>query len=52
MDAMAYITKIMDKMAVLFDPSDDIDEEPPEEDYDILDCDKMMSEEDMGFVIL
>ena len=52
MDAMAYITYIMDKMAILFDPTDDIDEYPPEEDYADLDCDTMMTPDQMGFINL
>lgn len=51
MDAMAYITYIMDKMAILFDPTDMIDEDPPEEDYDDLDCDRSMTATEMGFIL-
>lgn len=49
MDALAYITFIMDKMAILFDPADETEEEPDEEDYDELKSDGMMSEQEMGF---
>ena len=50
MDGLAYITYIMDKHAVYFDPPDDVDEGPPEEEYDDLDNDPMMSPDSMGLL--
>ena len=51
MDALAYITYIMDKHAVYFDPSDDAQEEPEEDEYDSLECDGEMDFEEMGLLI-
>lgn len=51
MDAKAYITYIMDKHAVYFDPSDDTEETPSEDDYSSLDSDSELGEEMMGFVV-
>lgn len=51
MDGAAYITHIMDKYAVYFDPSDEIDEEPDAEEYDDLDCDCEMDEYEMGCLV-
>lgn len=51
MDAKAYITFIMDKHAVYFDPTDDVEETPEEEDYTSLDNDTELNEEMMGFAI-
>jgi len=49
MDALSYITFIMDKMAIMFDPSDGTQEEPADDEYDELECDREMTEEEMGF---
>ena len=51
MDATAYITYIMDKHAVYFDPGDSIDEEPAEDEYDDLDNEEMMDEDEMGCLV-
>jgi len=50
MDGLAYITYIMDKHAVYFDPPDDVMEDPPEDDYADLDNDPMMSAGQMGLL--
>ena len=49
MDALAYINYILDKHAIYFDPSDDTEEAPPDEDYASLECEGEM--EDMGQII-
>lgn len=49
MDALAYINYILDKHAIYFDPSDDTEETPEEEEYDTLECEGEM--EDMGQII-
>lgn len=49
MDALAYINYILDKHAIYFDPSDDTEEAPPDEDYATLECESEM--EDMGQII-
>ena len=51
MDCLAYITYIMDKHAVYFDPPDDVDEGPPEEEYDELTNDSMMDSISMGLLV-
>ena len=51
MDAESYITYIMDKHAVYFDPSDGSEDEPAPDDYSDLESDKFMSADDMGFVV-
>jgi len=51
MDAKAYITYIMDKHAVYFDPTDNTEDTPPEEDYATLDDEEEMDEELMGFLV-
>lgn len=51
MDALSYITKIMDKHAIYFDPSDSIDEDPSEDDYSELMSEGEMPPEEMGLVI-
>jgi hypothetical protein len=38
MDAKSYITFIMDKFALYFDPSDNDEEEPDEAEFEDLDC--------------
>jgi len=53
MDAFSYITYIMDKHAVYFDPSDGESVNATSEDeYDELDNEAMMSVEDMGFTVI
>ena len=53
MDALSYITYIMDKHAVYFDPIDgDSIGDTPEDEYDELDNEPMMSPEEMGFIRL
>lgn len=53
MDAGAYITYIMDKHAVYFDPVDgDNLSDTAEDEYAELDNDPMMSESEMGFIVL
>lgn len=53
MDALSYITYIMDKHAVYFDPSDGESVNATSEDeYDELDNEAMMSVEDMGFTVI
>jgi len=51
MDAVCYITKIMDEQAVFFDPSDQIEEEPEEDDYDTLMNEGEMTSAQMGHFI-
>ena len=52
MDAVAYITYIMDKHAVYFDPTDDDELAGAiEDEYASLDNDRALSEEEMGFVL-
>jgi len=51
MDATAYITFIMDKHAVYFDPADGDEQEEPEDEYETLTDEGMMSESEMGFII-
>lgn len=51
MDALAYINYIMDKHAVYFDPSDDVEEEPQEDEYEELLNDAGMPLEEMGFLV-
>jgi hypothetical protein len=51
MDGLAYITWIMDKHSIYFDPIEGENEDVPEEEYDDIFNDTMMSIEDMGFVI-
>ena len=51
MDCLAYSTYVMDKHAVFFDPTDDVDESPPEDEYDTLDCERMMEEDQMGMLV-
>lgn len=53
MDAEAYITYIMDKNSVYFDPVDGEgqEEEPDEDDFSTLENDPGMSEDEMGFTI-
>jgi len=51
MDAKAYITYIMDKHAVYFDPSDEVEETPIEDDYASLSNDSELDEQLMGFAI-
>ena len=50
MDGLAYITYVMDKHAVYFDPPDDVDEGLIEEEYSDLDDDRMMNPEEMGLL--
>jgi hypothetical protein len=50
MDALAYINYVMDKQAVFFDPSDDTEEIPEEEEFDTLECENEMDEDDMGLI--
>jgi len=52
MDAEAYITYVMDKNSVYFDPVDGDGQEPDpdEEDYSSLSDDPMMGESEMGFI--
>ena len=53
MDALSYITYIMDKHAVYFDPIDgDSIGDTPEDEYDELDNEPMMSPEEMGFTLI
>ena len=51
MDALAYITFIMDKHAIYFDPSDEMEEEPPSDEYDTLECESEMDAMEMGLII-
>jgi hypothetical protein len=51
MDAVCYITKIMDDQAVFFDPSDEVNEEPEEDDYDTLMNEGEMTSAQMGHFI-
>jgi hypothetical protein len=53
MDALAYITYIMDKHAVYFDPIDgDSVSDTGEDEYAELDNEPMMSPEEMGFTLV
>lgn len=52
MDGLAYITHIMDKFAVYFDPSDEWDYEGlQEEDYLDLECEDALTADQMGFLL-
>lgn len=51
MDALAYISYILDKHAVFFDPGDESDESPPDDEYDMLEMEKAMNAEEMGLII-
>lgn len=51
MDAVSYITFIMDKHSVYFDPSDDEQLDELQDEYETLDDEKAMSEIEMGFII-
>ncbi len=51
MDAKAYITYIMDKHAVYFDPSDEVEETPVADEYDSLESDNELEESMLGFII-
>ena len=51
MDCLAYVTYVMDKHAIYFDPPDSVEDAPPEEDYADLDNDSMMTPEGMGFLV-
>ena len=51
MDCLAYHIFIMDKHGVYFDPSDETDEMPVEDEFDILECDREMDFEEMGLLI-
>jgi len=51
MDCLAYHIFIMDKHGVYFDPSNSVEEEPPEDEFDTLDCEKEMNLEEMGFLV-
>ena len=50
MDCLAYVTYVMDKFAIFFDPMDGLDEVPSEE-YDELFNDVMMTPEQMGHIV-
>lgn len=50
MDGAAYITFIMDSQAIFFDPGDEAEEMPPEDEYDDLDCENMMDEDEWCLV--
>ena len=52
MDATAYITFIMEKHAVYFDPIDgDGEGEMPEDEFESLSDDPMMGPAEMGFLL-
>ena len=52
MDGFAYITYIMDKHAVYFDPTDNLGEpEPDDSEFDELEDDDMLDADMMGFAI-
>jgi len=51
MDGLAYITWIMDKHSIYFDPMDSEEESVPDEEYDDIYNDVMMDEEGMGHII-
>lgn len=51
MDCLAYLNYILDKHAVFFDPTDDIDENPPEDEFEVLECERMLEYDRMGLII-
>jgi len=51
MDGLAYITYIMDKQSVYFDPMDSTDEVPAEEEFDELFNEVMMEPDSMGAIV-
>lgn len=51
MDCLAYITYILDKQAIYFDPSEDYQEEPPSDEYDTLDNESAMDRFEMGLMV-
>jgi len=49
MDCLAYITYVMDKHSIYFDPGDEMEEGVPDEEYDGLFNEVMMTPVQMGF---
>jgi hypothetical protein len=48
MDCLAYITYVMDKHAIYFDPGDDLSNDVPDEEFDELYNEVMMTPSQMG----